>query len=118
MADNTDGPVPKGGGRGKGFVRGFQSFIRDYGVLPLAIGVVIGSAVNDLVKSLVDGLISPFVALLSPQGKLQSLQVVFHGSIFKIGQVINSTLSFIFVALIVYIGVKFILRKDDLLIKK
>ncbi|MBU6389147.1 MscL family protein [Patescibacteria group bacterium] len=99
-------------------VGGFRDFIQQYGVLPLAIGVVIGTAVNDLVKTLVDGLVTPFIALIAPEGKMQNFQVVFHGSIFKIGAVVNSLLSFLIVALLVYLTVKLIIRDEELLKKE
>ena len=60
--------------KGKSFVRGFKDFINDYGVIPLAVGVVIGSSVNDLVKTMVDGIFTPFISLISPQSKLQNGQ--------------------------------------------
>lgn len=100
-----------------GFVRGFRDFFSQYGVLPLAVGVVIGSAVNDLVKSLVENLITPLIALVTPEGKLQNLQVTFHGSTFHIGLAINALLSFIVVAWVVYLAAKFVLRNEDLLKK-
>jgi large conductance mechanosensitive channel len=99
-------------------VRGFSEFIREYGVMPLAIGVVMGSAVNDLVKSLVDGLITPLISLFTPDSMLQGLQLEYHGSVFKIGSVLNSTLTFISVGAVVYLTVKLILRNDALLKKK
>lgn len=102
----------------EGLVRGFVHFISQYGILPLAIGVVVGNAVNDLVKSLVDGLITPFISLIAPEAKLQTIQFVFRGSTFKVGMVINAVLSFLVVALVVYFGVRVILRRDELLAKK
>lgn len=117
MAARVKDSARKVGSKSRDFVVGFRSFIRDYGVLPLAIGVVIGSAVNDLVKTLVDGLVSPFIGLIAPSAKLQSLQIIFHGSTFKIGAVVNALLTFITIALVVYISAKVILRKDDLLKK-
>ena len=104
--------------RGKSLVSGFRYFISDYGVAPLAVGVVIGTAVNDLVKTLVDGLISPFIALISPNQQLQTFQLTFHGSVFKIGVVANSLISFIVICLVVYLAVKLVLRNEDLLKKK
>jgi large conductance mechanosensitive channel len=93
-------------------VTGFLDFIQTYSVLPLAIGVVVGSAVNDLVKSLVDGLISPLINLVTPGATLASFEVTIHDSVFKIGAVINALLNFISIALVVYVVVKLVLRRD------
>lgn len=103
--------------RARGAAQGFMDFIHSYGVAALAVGVVIGSAVNDLVKSLVDGLVSPFIALLWPGGRLQNLQVDLHGSIFKIGQVLNSFISFVVICTVVYLVIGLILKKENLLKK-
>lgn len=99
-------------------VSGFSQFISGYGILPLAIGVVIGNAVNDLVKSLVEGLISPAISLIAPQQKLQNLQIIVGSSTFKIGLVINAVISFIVIALCVYLVAKLILRNEEVLKKK
>ena len=101
----------------KELVRGFRSFMQDYGVIPLAIGVVVGTAVNDVVKTLVDGLFTPLISLLAPRQGFQNFQLTVHGSTFKIGAVINSLLSFLVIMLIVYIVVKVVLRRDELLKK-
>ena len=101
-----------------GLAVGFREFISQYGVGPLAIGVVIGTSINDFVKTLVDGLVSPLVALLSPGGKLQTLQWVFHGSVFKVGAILNSLISLVIICLIVYVFAKLILRNEELLKKK
>ena len=102
----------------EGLVKGFGAFIQQYGVLPLAIGVVVGTAVNDLVKSLVDGVVTPLISLLAPRQGIQGFQVTIHGSVFKVGQVVGSLITFLVVMWIVYVGVKYILRRDELLEKK
>lgn len=115
---SEESPVTMLTGKSKSLVGGFRSFISNYGVLPLAIGVVIGNAVNDLVKTLVDGLITPLIALISPQTKLQNFQFVFHDSVFKIGAILNAVLSFVVISAIVYLMVKLVLRNEELLQKK
>lgn len=112
-----ENPTPRRRNPALETVSGFRSFLRDYSILPLAIAVVIGSAVNDLIKTLVDGLITPFISLIAPDGKLQGFQFIFHGSIFKIGAVINALLSFLIIALLVYFLAKFVLRNETLLKK-
>jgi large conductance mechanosensitive channel len=99
------------------FITGFFDFITQYGVIPLAIGVVIGSAVNDLVKTIVDGITTPLISLLTPSKHLETWQVTFHGAVFKFGAVINSLISFFTIAIIVYLVVKVVIRKDEYLKK-
>lgn len=92
-------------------VSDFKEFVLENGIIALAIGVVIGSAVNDAVKSIVDGLLFPLIALVSPGTKLVTWQVELWGSVFKIGQVLNSLITFILIAFIVYFLVKGLLKK-------
>ena len=99
-------------------VRGFKDFLSNYGVIPLAIGVVMGSAVNDFVKTLVDGILTPMIALVTPDGRLQSWQFTVHGAVFKFGAVLNSALSFVSICVVVYVVAKFFLRNEELLAKK
>ena len=103
--------------RRRGVARGFLDFVRQYGIAPLAIGVVIANAVNDLVKTVVDGLISPLIALISPTTSLQTLQFTVGKSVFKVGAVANSLLSFFLIALVVYLFAKWILRNEEVLKK-
>lgn len=97
---------------------GFKNFLRNYGVASLALGVVIGSAVNDLVKALVDGLVTPFVSLISGSGKLQHFTYTLHGAVFQIGTVIGALITFLAICWVVYLSVKLILRNEELLEKK
>lgn len=47
-----------------GRVSGFMGFIREQGVVGLAVGLAIGTAAGDTVKKLVEAFISPLVQLL------------------------------------------------------
>ena len=48
--------------------RDFKSFLIKQNALALAIAVVIGAALNDVVKSLVDNIIMPIVGYATPNG--------------------------------------------------
>jgi len=75
---------------------------------------VIGSAVNDLVKAVVDDMVTPLVSLVTPQGKLQNFSLVFHGATFKFGALVTALITFLVVVWVVYLSVKVILHNDDL----
>lgn len=96
----------------RGMVGGFMEFVHQYNVLPLAIGVVIGVAVNDLVKAIVDGLVSPFVALVTPDGVVADLSFTIGESEFMYGSVIDAVIRFLSVALVIYVVVKKVLRQE------
>lgn len=93
-------------------LKGFLGFIKEYGVVGMAIGVVIGAKVNDLVKTAVDQLIMPFVGLLLPSGDWKDLAFQVGNAKFGIGIFLGSLLDFTIVAFVVYAFAKFILREE------
>jgi large conductance mechanosensitive channel protein len=54
-------------------MRGFVDFIREQGVIGLAVGLAIGVAAGDTVKSIVDGFISPIVGYILGGADLSQL---------------------------------------------
>jgi large conductance mechanosensitive channel len=94
----------------------FQEFIARGNVIDLAVGVIIGAAFNDIVKSLVDGVVMPPVGLLlsgfdfshlewvlrpdNPATKANELVAIQYGSF------INALIKFLIVAWVVFLAVK------------
>jgi len=95
-------------------VVGFISFIREQGVVGLAIGFILGGAVSALVKSLVTDIINPFIGLAI--GNVESLASVTLGPV-ALGAFIAAVIDFIVIAAVVYWGFKG-LKLDRLDIKK
>ena len=82
--------------------KGFRQFILRGNVVELAVGVVVGAAFNGVVNSLVKDFITPLIAAIFRQPDFSRLVFIIHGSIFDYGDLINSVLSFLIVALTVY----------------
>jgi large conductance mechanosensitive channel len=55
---------------------GFLDFVREQGVVGLAVGLAIGTAAGATVKEIVDQLIAPMVALLTRGIDLKDLSIV------------------------------------------
>jgi large conductance mechanosensitive channel len=91
----------------------FVEFMKDYKVIELAIGVVIGNAVKDLVTAIAQGLIMPIIGIFTPSGSWRELIFTVMGSDFKIGELISASLDFAIVALVVFIVVKKLLKIND-----
>jgi len=87
----------------------FVDFMKKYNVMELAIGVVIGGAVKDLVASIANDLIMPIVGIVTPDGSWRSIVIKIAGSEFRIGNFIGSLLNFLIIALVVFIVIKKIL---------
>ena len=100
---------------------GFVNFIREQGVVGMAVGLAIGTAAGDTVKKLVTAFIDPLVQLIvgSQQG-LQSasftVEVAGRKGEFLYGAFVSSLITLIAVAFVVYAIVHFL--KLDKLDKK
>ena len=95
----------------------FANFIREKGVLGLAVGIITGGAVSKMVTSIVDNLLSPLVgAITGAAGNLTEIAwtVPMTNVTFKYGAVISSLIDLIAVLLVVYlVFVKSPLNKID-----
>ena len=96
----------------------FLDFLKNYNVLELAIGVVIGSAVKDLTSSIADDMIMPIIGIFSPTGSWREIVFTVAGSDFKIGNMIGSLLNFLIIAVLVFVVIKKILKIDSSKLKK
>lgn len=86
----------------------FKAFLKEYGVIGLALGVIIGSKAGELVTAIVDGLLMPIVGLGMPKGAWETMAL----GPFKIGIVIAALVKFIIVAYFVFFVAKKLLRED------
>lgn len=105
-----------------GHAGGFMNFIREQGVVGLAVGLAIGTAAGDTVKVLVRSFIDPVVQLLiGSQAGLQaatfSVNVAGREADFAWGAFVSSLITLLAVALVVYAIIHF-LKLDKLDRKK
>jgi large conductance mechanosensitive channel len=94
-------------------VGGFMDFVREQGVVGLAVGLSIGTAATVFVKSLVDNLINPIIGTLLPGGsdlasKHYCLERTGTECVNKLGWggIISNLISFLAVAAVIYFVVK------------
>ncbi len=90
----------------------FKAFLKNYGVVGLAIAVIIGGKLNELVTSAVNDLLMPLV--FQPALKAANVDDIRKLSINGIfyGKVLGAFIDFIVVALIVFLLAKFLLKED------
>ena len=91
----------------------FVNFFRENNVAGLAIGIVVGNAVKDLVNAIVADLIMPIVGILTPNGKWREITFHIDGATFAVGDVLSSLVDFFIIALVAFIVIKKILRIGD-----
>jgi large conductance mechanosensitive channel len=87
-------------------VSGFTDFIREQGVIGLAIGFILGGAVSKTVSSLVENIINPLVGLAMGKVDLADRMTVIGSASIKWGAFISTVVDFVIIAAVVYFGVK------------
>ncbi|MDO8341400.1 MAG: MscL family protein [Candidatus Woesebacteria bacterium] len=98
-------------------MKGFINFIREQGVVGLAVGFILGGAVSKLVSAIVTDFINPLVGLaLGSIGNFKDAYLKVGSAKLMYGDLIGTLIDFIIIALVVYFGVK--LLKLDKLDKK
>lgn len=87
-------------------MRGFIAFIREQGVVGLAVGFLLGGAVSKLVASLIADIVNPLLGMiLGFAGNLKDASVEIGGSTFMWGNFVSTLIDLFIVAAIVYYGV-------------
>lgn len=87
----------------KNVLNGFKEFIMRGNVIDLAVGIVIGAAFSKVVESLVNGIITPIVAMIFGEPDLTSVGAfTINGAHFLPGLVLNSVFSFLCIAAALY----------------
>ncbi|MBG0826344.1 large conductance mechanosensitive channel protein MscL [Planomonospora sp. ID67723] len=81
---------------------GFKKFLLRGNVLELAVAVVIGTAFNAIVQSLVKDVFTPLIAAIGGQPHFEDLVVHVGSSEIKYGVFLNALISFLIVAAVVY----------------
>ena len=95
-------------------IKEFTAFLKQYGVIGLAIAVIIGGKLNDLVTAVVSGLLMPIVGRVTSVtgGDWRDWKPELLGIKFEMGKVLGSGIDFVVVAFIVFWMAKKILREE------
>lgn len=124
MKDSTKEKLKNGKAKAKNFWSEFKSFAIKGSVVDLAVGLVIGTAFNDLVKSLVTNIIMPPIGKLIGNVDFSELYVNLSDQSFatlaqaeaagapliKYGEFLSSCLDFFIMALSLFLVLKIFLR--------
>jgi len=88
-------------------MKGFLDFIREQGVVGLAVGFILGGAVAKVVASLVTDIINPVLGLvLGATDGLKSAVLTVGTTKITYGNFLGALIDFLIIALVVYFGVK------------
>src|SRR5688572_24715072 len=88
-------------------LREFSEFIREQGVVGLAIGFIIGGVTKDVVTSLVNDLINPLVGLVLPHSQSLGHQALTIGSVqIRWGNFLLVLINFVIMCAVVFIAIR------------
>jgi large conductance mechanosensitive channel len=90
----------------------FMAFLKQYGVIGLAIAVIIGGKLNALVGATVDGILMPIITFFIPGGTWRTATLDVGSIHFLLGPFIGAAIDFIIVAWIVFVFAKKVLREE------
>ena len=90
----------------------FIAFLKQYGVIGLAIAVIIGGKANALVTALVDGILMPIVTFFVPGGEWRTATLDVGSIHFLLGPVFGAAVDFLLVAWLVFWLSKKVLREE------
>ena len=84
-------------------MKNFIKFVREQGVVGLAIGFILGGAVSKVVSALVDDIINPILGiLLGAVGGLENATFRLGTAHIKYGHFVSVLIDFVVIALVVY----------------
>jgi large conductance mechanosensitive channel len=90
----------------------FFEFLKKYGVVGLAIAVIIGGKANALVTALVDGILMPIVTFFIPGGNWRTASLDVGPVHFVLGPVFGAGIDFLIVAWLVFAFSKWVLKEE------
>jgi large conductance mechanosensitive channel len=90
----------------------FLEFLKLYGVIGLAIAVIIGGKLNALITTSVDGILMPIITFFIPGGAWRSATLDLGPFHFLLGPFFGALIDFLIVAWIVFYFAKKFLKEE------
>lgn len=86
-------------------MKGFIEFIKEQGVLGLAIGFLLGGSVTTLTKAFVEDIVNPLLGIvLNNTDELAEATLTIGQSEILWGHFLTTVIDFLIIALVVYLG--------------
>ena len=93
-------------------VKEFKDFLLKQNIIALAIAVVVGTALNTLVKALVDDFIMPIVAAIGPGGEWQTATWNVGSVKFGVGDFIAALVNFLIIGFVAWRISKIFIKQE------
>ena len=93
-------------------IKEFIGFLKQYGVIGIAIAVIIGGKLNEFVTSVVQDLLMPliFMPALKAANVDDIRKLSYNGILY--GKVVGSAIDFVIIAFVVFMIAKHVLREE------
>lgn len=96
--------------RTKGFWNDFKAFAFSDNLLKVAVAFVLATAFTVLVKAFVDSFVMPLLAAITGDVSFDDMVFTLNGSEFTYGSFISAVITFVLIALVLFLVVKVALR--------
>jgi len=93
-------------------IKEFKDFLLKQNIVALAIAVVVGTALNTLVKALVDDFIMPIIAALGPGGDWQTATWTVGSIKFGVGDFLAALINFLIIGFVAWRISKIFLKPE------
>lgn len=96
-----------------GWTKDFIGFLKNYGVIGMAIAVIIGGKLNELVSSIVNDLLMPlfFQPALRAANVDDIRKLSWNGVLY--GKALGTAIDFLIVALVIFLFCRLVLREES-----
>ena len=99
-------PAPPAPAAPEGLSSQFMAFLSKYGVIGLAIAVIIGGAAGSLVSALVSDILMPLITFFIPGGAWREATLTIGPVILSLGHFIGAIIDFLIIAIVVFLIMK------------
>ena len=90
----------------------FIAFLKQYGIIGLAIAVIIGGKLNNLITTTVDGILMPIITFFIPGGQWRTATLDVGPIKFLLGPFFGALIDFVIVAVFVFVVSKKVLKEE------
>ncbi|OGY85469.1 MAG: hypothetical protein A2233_04100 [Candidatus Kerfeldbacteria bacterium RIFOXYA2_FULL_38_24] len=92
-------------------IQEFKEFLKEYHVVSVAVAFMMGTAINELIKSFVNNVLMPLIDFLIPGGEWQNAVWQMGSVPLNWGAFLSELIHFLILALVVFLVVKKIFSK-------
>jgi len=88
----------------------FFKFMQTFGVVGVAVGIVMGQAIAKFITAVVEGLVMPLIEVVLPGNKWQEAAINLGMAKIKVGLIIAASIDLVVVSAVIFLLVRYILK--------